>query len=179
MEGLRPRRQTAEDDTARNRVPAPVLPPCPTPGICLHPPLRIPGEPSSRGRASPLPRVVGHVAGVDACHHCEGFMRLALSQVWCRNDCRSEVQRGGILTMRLLRFLLGAGTGRIHQGVCTTPTRRCPRTFCAAHPALPTNRLDSFSISRLLNSEPDSRYSACVWPTQHRACRHQSDIPIP
>src|SRR5262249_43237081 len=89
MEGLRPWRQTAEDDIARNGVPAPVLPPYPTPRIRSDPPLRIPGQPLSHRPASPLPRVAGNAAET-ARPRCPRFLHLALSPLWRGYGCRSE-----------------------------------------------------------------------------------------
>jgi hypothetical protein len=179
MEGLRPRRQTAEDDTARNGVPAPVLPPCPTPGIRSDPSFRIPGQPFSRRPASPLPRVTGNASEIAPCNRCGGSLRLALSQMPRGNGGRSEIQRRGTLTMRIFRFLVGARSGPIKPGVWTTPTRRCARISYAVRPALPTTGFASLSMSRSAHSERDSRYCGCAWPTRHRPCKYQIDFQIP
>lgn len=96
-----------------------------------------------RGTLLPLCREFLTMLPEPACHHRERFMRLALPQVWRGNGCRSEVQRGGTVTMRLLRFLVGPGTGRIIPGGCTTLPRRCAPISCAAPPVFSTVALDT------------------------------------
>jgi hypothetical protein len=179
MEGLRPRRQTAEDDTARNGVPTPVLPPCPPPRIRSNPPLRIPGEPLSWGLTSPLPRVAGDGAGVGACNHCGQFIGLALSEVWRGDGCHSEIQRSGTLQMQLFRLLVTARSGPVKHAVPTTPARRCARTSHAARPAVHTAGSDSFLISCSGDSEHDPCSICRARPIHHRFCRYQIGIQIP
>ena len=126
MEGLRSRRQTAHDDTARNGVLASLLPARAAEGLRENPLFWFPREPNPRALPPALPATAGERSPA-ALQFLGDYLQLALPQLRRRNDCYSQTHRWGTLAVHLLRYLLKLRPTAGHRRACRTRARSCAR----------------------------------------------------
>ncbi len=108
LEGLRPRRQTTQDEPRRDRVSAPVLPACVTEGLRQDSPLRILVQSAPSLSIEHLPPVAGieHAGAADRLKLQRKPVHMALSALRRRDGRHAQTHRGRSIAVQLLRFLV-------------------------------------------------------------------------
>ena len=139
MERLRPWRQTEEDDTSGNRVPATLLSPRTTQRLRPDPAFRISIQSTPRIPTASLPTVAGdgYAPTIRTVKWRLQSIYVALPTLRRGHGCNPKAHSRGSLAVQLLRFLITPPRVAVPRRAASAPANSCVQS----HPNLPVTSL--------------------------------------